>query len=129
MKIVEGNILPQIGIGKYLLNATKEELLCMIGNDYQEKVRKKDTIISIENAKFWISSDGKIDQIGVGKGFLGKYKDTVGIGTTLQEVGEYVEVGDTYELKFEKGICFELEDADDWDELTAPIEFIYVYRV
>ena len=30
------------------------------------------------------------------------------------------------------GICFELEDVDDydddWDELTAPIEWIFVYK-
>jgi len=40
-----------------------------------------------------------------------------------------VEVGDTYEMENEKGICFELEDVDDWEELAAPIEFIYVFRV
>ena len=26
------------------------------------------------------------------------------------------------------GICFELEDVDGWDELTAPIEWIFVYK-
>lgn len=26
------------------------------------------------------------------------------------------------------GICFELEDIDEWDELTTPIEWIFVYR-
>jgi hypothetical protein len=32
-------------------------------------------------------------------------------------------------MEQDKGICFELEDVDDWDELTAPIENIYVFRV
>ena len=36
---------------------------------------------------------------------------------------------DTYELKDIKGICFELEDIDDWDELKAPIDHIYVFRI
>lgn len=133
MKIKEGNVIPNIGIGKYSLNMSKKELLDIIGKDYEERVRKKDSIISIENANFWISSDGKVDQIGVSKGFEGKYKNIIGIGSTLAEIqeklGAYVEAGDTYELEFEKGICFELEDVEDWEELTAPIEFIYVYHI
>jgi len=133
MIIKEGSIIPNVGIGSYLLDITKKELLDIIGNNYKETVRKRDSIISIENAKFWITEDGKIDQIGVTKGFHGTYKNVIGIGSTLTEVkekiGNYVEVGDTYEMENEKGICFELEDVDDWEELTAPIEFIYVFRV
>lgn len=133
MIIKEGNVIPNVGIGKYLLNMSKKELLDIIGDDYKERVRKKDSIISIENANFWLSYDGKVNQIGVSKGFKGKYKNLIGIGSTLAEIqeklGAYVEVGDTYELEFEKGICFELEDVEDWEELTAPIEFIYVFNI
>ena len=28
-----------------------------------------------------------------------------------------------------KGICFELEDIEDWDQLKAPIDHIYVFRI
>lgn len=133
MNITKGDVIPNLRIGNFLLNISKNELLNIIGNNYKERVREKDTIISIENAKFWIAADGKLDQIGVGKGFCGKYKKVIGIGSTLAEVkekvGNYVEVGDTYEMENEKGICFELEDVENWDELTAPIEFIYVFRV
>lgn len=61
----------------------------------------------------------------------------IGIGSTLTDVlkyiGNYKEVYDTYELENILGICFELEDVDEWDwdgdweELAAPIEWIFVY--
>lgn len=74
-----------------------------------------------------------MDQIGVGGDFKGKYKNIIGIGSTLSDVkkfiGDYINEYDTYELEVEKGICFELEDIDDWNELTAPINYIYVFRV
>lgn len=74
-----------------------------------------------------------MDQIGVERDFKGKYKNIIGLGSTLTDVknsvGNYVNVYDTYEMKTDKGICFELEDIDDWDELKAPIEHIYVFRV
>lgn len=133
MKLKDGVIIPGIGIGNIMLDLTKQELIDIIGEDYGERVRENDSIIEIQNAKFWIDNDGKIDQIGVGKDFKGKYNDVIGIGSTLKDVkkyiGNYISVYDTYELESIKGICFELEDIDEWDELTAPIEYIYVFRV
>ena len=65
--------------------------------------------------------------------FKGKYKGIIGLGSTLKDVqqlvGNYVNVYDTYEMINDKGICFELADIDNWGELTAPIEFIFVFRV
>lgn len=62
-----------------------------------------------------------------------KYKGIIGIGSALSDVkkivGNYVQVYDTYEIENEKGICFELEDIDDWNPLIAPIEYIYVFRI
>lgn len=133
MKIENGSIIPGVGIGNVNLNITKNQLLEIIKDDYKERFREIGSVIEIENAKFWISSDGKVDQIGVGGDFAGKYKNIIGIGSTLSDVkkfiGNYVNVYDTYEIEAEKGICFELEDIDDWDELKAPIEYIYVFRV
>ncbi len=132
MKIQDGDIIPAVGISNIKLNSTKEELLKVLKRDFKERFREEDSIIEIENAKFWIASDGKVDQIGVGGDFKGKYRDVIGLGSTLTDVkalvGNYVNVYDTYEMEMDKGICFELEDIDDWDELTAPIEFIYVFR-
>ena len=57
MIIKEGSIIPNVGIGSYLLDITKKELLDIIGNNYKETMRKRDSIISIENTKFWITED------------------------------------------------------------------------
>ena len=133
MKIQDGPIFPDIGINNIRLGITKQELLWTVGYSYQDQSLEIGSIIEIENAKFWIASDGKVDQIGVEKDFRGKYKKLLGLGSTLndlkQYIGDYVQVYDTYELKDIKGICFELEDIDDWDELKAPINHIYVFRL
>ena len=133
MKIERGDIIPAVGISNIKLDSTKEELLKLIGGNFKERFREDDSIIEIENAKFWIAKDGKIDQIGVWGDFEGKYKGVIGLGSTLKDVkelvGNYVNIYDTYEMEVDKGICFELEDIEDWDELRAPIEFIYVFRV
>ncbi|ANU46960.1 hypothetical protein ADH76_29875 [Enterocloster clostridioformis] len=133
MKIDDGPIVPGVGIGNIKLDITREQLLNIIGSDFKERFRENDSVIEVENARFWIAEDNCLDQIGVQKDFTGKYKKYIGIGSTLQDIknyiGEYIQVYDTYELEQEKGICFELEDVDDWNELTAPIEFIYVFRI
>ncbi len=133
MKIQDGPIIPGVGIGNIKLNITKDQLIVLIGNDYKESLLGRGTRIEIENAKFWISEDGKIYQIGVEGDFKGKYKGIIGIGSALSDVkkivGNYVQVYDTYEIEKEKGICFELEDIDDWNPLIAPIEYIYVFRI
>ena len=133
MKIQDGPIIPGVGIGNIKLNITKDQLIVLIGNDYKESLLGRGTRIEIENAKFWISEDGKIYQIGVEGDFKGKYKGIIGIGSALSEVkkfiGNYVQVYDTYEMENEEGICFELEDIDDWDPLVAPIDHIYVFRI
>lgn len=133
MKIDNGPIIPGAGIGNVRLGISREELLKIIGEDFQERSLETGSIITIENANIWIADDGKVDQIGVEKEFGGKYEEVIGLGSTLQDVrqyiGDYVEVYDTYELKGVKGICFELEDIDEWNELKAPIDHIYVFRV
>lgn len=100
MKIENGPILPGVRIGNVSLNITKNQLLEIIKNEYKERFRENDSVIEIENAKFWIASDGKVDQIGVGGDFKGKYKNIIGIGSTLSDVkkfiGDYINVYDTY---------------------------------
>ena len=56
------------------------------------------------------------------------YEGTIGLGSTLcdvkEKIGNYIQNHDTYELEDIKGICFELEDIEDWDQLKAPIDHI-----
>ena len=112
MKINDGDIIPAVRIGNIRLNITKEEPLNLLNGEFKEQFREDDSIIEIENARFWIGGDGKIDQIGVWGDFKGKYKGTIGLGSTLKDVqqlvGNYVNVYDTYEMIDDKGICFEL---------------------
>lgn len=133
MKVENGPIIPGVCIGNIKLGITQEELLKIIDRDYKEQSLEMGAILAIENAKFWIASDGKVDQIGVENNFKGRYKGVIGLGSTLSDlknyIGNYIQVHDTYELENEKGICFELEDVDNWNELTAPMDHIYVFRV
>lgn len=61
MKIKDGEIIPAVGIGNIRLNITKRELLKFLKGDFKERFREDDSIIEIENAKFWISNDGRLD--------------------------------------------------------------------
>ena len=141
MKIKDGEIIPGVSIGEIRLDMTREELLSVIGSDYKE-TEDDVSIIEVENAKFWVSKKyNRLNQIGVMKDFKGRYKNlTIEIGSTLKELtehlGNYVEdeYGYTYEIENILGMCFELEDVEEfenWDEaetLAAPIERIFVYR-
>ena len=141
MKIKDGEIIPGESIGEIRLDMTREELLSVIGSDYME-TEDDVSIIEVENAEFWVSKKyNRLNQIGVMKDFKGRYKNlTIEIGSTLKELtehlGNYVEdeYGYTYEIENIPGMCFELgddEESEDWGEteiLSAPIEYIFVYR-
>lgn len=133
MKIQDGPVIPGVSIGNFKLGMEEEKLLEMLGEDYTTRKREYDVIYSVENAGFWVAEDGKVDQIGVKGDFKGKYREVIGIGSTLSDVkrlvGNYKYVYSTYEMEEDKGICFELEDIEDWDELKAPIEYIFVFRI
>ena len=144
MKIKDGEIIRGVSIGEIRLDMTREELLSVIGSDYME-TEDDVSIIEVENAEFWVSKKyNRLNQIGVMKDFKGRYKNlTIEIGSTLKELtehlGNYVdyEYEDVYEIENIPGLCFELRDdeeddeSEDWGEteiLSAPIEYIFVYR-
>jgi hypothetical protein len=56
----------------------------------------------------------------------------MGIGSTLADVERYIgrweEELDVYILPDYPGICFELRDEDEWNELKTPIEYISIYK-
>lgn len=133
MKIKDGRIVPGKSIGIYRLGIKKSELLQLLSNEFKTNGGKYgDEIISIENARFWLNKDDVLYQIGVSKGFEGGYDNIIKIGATLkiiqEKYGGYEEIHDTYSIRGIGGMCFELEDVEEWSEETAPIEWIYVYK-
>lgn len=135
MKILDGKIFPGEGIEKYKLGMDVERIVACLNNEYVKQEREDGScVIIIDNAKFWFNSKKKLIQIGVTGEFHGKYDGKIGIGDTLSDVqkkvGAFYEEGDDYLIKGIDGIAFELSDevGDDWDELTAPIEWIYIYK-
>ncbi len=132
MKLIHGEIEPNIGIGELKIGEGKEQILKLCSSSFKLWERGDGfSTYTFENFKLWFDVDGKLQQIGVTKGFLDGYNN-VHIGDTLSDVkkiyDKYDEDGDVYLIPGVDGICFELEDVDDWNELTAPIEWIYVYK-
>lgn len=135
MELISGEIEPGIRISNYLIGSKKEDVISNLGNNYKVWEREDGEdgfcIYTMENFKLWFGVNGELEQIGVTKGFHGNYQ-SICIGATMQDVvkqfGGYENDGDTYLISGLDGICFELEDVEDWDELTAPIEWIFVYK-
>lgn len=132
MKLICGEIEPGIRISDFLIGSKKEDVINKL--DDNAKVWEREDgfcIYTLDNFKLWFGVNGELEQIGVTKGFIGNYK-SICIGTTMQEVrtqfGQYENDGDVYLISGLDGICFELEDVEDWDEMTAPIEWIFVYK-
>ena len=91
-------------------------------------------VYNAENAMFFFNKDNRLYQVGVTIGFTSKLDDCIGIGSTMADVkikyGGYYEEYDDYLIDGLEGIYFELGDTDeddDWDELAAPIKWIFVY--
>lgn len=132
MQLINGEVEPGKRISNYLIGSKKEDVLSNLDDAYKVWERGDGyCIYTLDNFKLWFGVNGELEQIGVTKGFCGNYK-SVCIGMNMRDVekkfGGYENDGDVYVIPGLEGICFELEDVDDWDELTAPIEWIYVYR-
>ena len=135
MKIREGNIIPNVGIGQFLLGMTNKELEQYISEYSIEHRANGIKVYRIENAMFFFDKADILTQIGVSAGFEGKYQDHIGIGNTIKDLNK---LGfECYEDKYDylisdvDGIAFELGDTDsdyDWDEKEALIEWIFVYK-
>lgn len=134
MIIQEGKVIPNVGIGPFLLGMSSKELENII-SDYTTENRVNNVrVYHVENAQFFFDENDALQQVGVSLGFESKYLDVIGIGDTLKELTklgyEYYEEFDDYLIRGVDGICFELGDTDsdyDWNEKEAPIEWIFVY--
>ena len=147
MKLEDSKIIAGDRIGNVYLGMTYEKFCNLYGyNDKSEEnsIRFK---ITLENFSVWFTSDKKIiNEIIVFGDFKGKFKNTIGIGSTLTDVEKYIgdyyepyEIVPTYALKDCDGICFELLDIDaltddyieyDYDaiEKLLPIEYITIFK-
>ena len=134
MKMISGAVEPGIRIGDFHIGGDRTEIISKLGEpcEYRENGSRM-KIYSYDNFALWFDSNDRLDQIGVTKGFCGDYK-SITVGSTMGDVKkifgqfESEDIMCTYTIVGVDGICFELEDNDDWDELTTPIEWIYVYR-
>ena len=133
MKLIDGAIIPNVGISNIYLGISRETLISNIGLDFKTRLIDSGCIIEIDNAKFWIDKMDTIYQISVFGDFNGKLFNCIGINSSLEDVlkniGKYKYEPYCYTLLNYPGICFELEDVDNWCELKTPIEFISVFKI
>lgn len=132
MGIENGNIYPGKGISNVHLGMTYRQICAMFPNENLIDQTYATKVVKLDNAKLWFDKEDILYQITVFGSFLGKMAGTIGIGSTLKDIkrngGQYSDEFGVYILKEHKGICFELEDADEGIEEERKIEYISVYK-
>ncbi|WP_102272009.1 hypothetical protein [Cytobacillus massiliigabonensis] len=128
-----GEIIPGERIGIFRLGCKVETFKKNLTNQYQIEDREGKYIILEENFKFWVDKTSEtITQITVFNKFQGRFKERIGIGSTLDELQRYIgnwqEQFGVYIIPEYPGICFELLDEECWDECKSPIEYISIYN-
>ena len=130
-----GDIIPGKGIGKLRLGMSRAQVEETI-KEYTVDARCATDVLMCGDVQIWVHKEkDAVTQILVEGSFKGKFAGIIGIGSTLSDVQnllhlEWYDDLDATHLKGVPGICFELVDTDDeydWDELTAPIEYISVF--
>lgn len=135
MMIKDGNIVPGKGIYPFFIGMLSEELIKMLNGEHSIENRRDGVfVLSVENAKFFFNKKKRLYQIGVSYGFESKFEGKIGIGNTMTDILKayegYFKEYDLYLIKGIDNLSFELGDTDDaeeWNELEAPIEWIWVY--
>lgn len=128
-------IVPGQRVDVVFLSDSMDEIVCKLSNysmTWEELPLHR--VLQAGPYKVWFDkATGKACQISVGKGFQGLFLSSVGIGGTLRALknvaGSLRDENGAYHVDRYPGICFELEDVDDWAEETAPIEFITIFPV
>lgn len=113
-KLIAGDIIPGEGISILKLGMSKEEVFQVIGNEYETDDWGH---LYIENAAIIFNKQGNVRILSVFDDFEGKFMGKIGIGNTLEEIGErigeYKEIYETdflYTLTEYPGITFQLDD-------------------
>lgn len=130
---IDNDIVPAMRIGMYHIGWTYDELIEHLSEGFKQKELEQHSTLQTSNIKFWISKGSRtVTQIMAYDRFDGKFFKEIGIGSCLKDITrlgiEYKQNDYVYELPAFPGICFELKDIDEWDELTAPIEYISIYE-
>lgn len=130
-----GNIIPSKCIGSIHLGMNMEQVNKLVSIDKVENLQNC-YVLQSKNIKIWINKENdKVTQVLVEDKFKGKYKDVIGIGSTLQDIQNKLKLNwyedlDCYFLHGIDGICFELGDSGNnyhWYEEIAPIVAISVF--
>lgn len=134
--LCSGEIVPEKGIGSLKLGMSSEEIRSVI-SDFEIEHIETSSVFICGDVRIWVDKEmDRCTQILVKNGFKGKYNNKIGLGMTLTDINkmgwEWYEDLDAYFIKEISGICFELADAEDdddeWNELTAPIVYITVFK-
>ncbi|MFB7817180.1 hypothetical protein NBRC13296_06720 [Paenibacillus chitinolyticus] len=126
-------IINGVSVGPYELGWGLQELKEKISiSGFVEEELDNHYTITTNTLKFWVEKEqGEITQITVSGEYEGKFLGKIGVGNRLSDLNDldikWIKEDYVYKLPDYPGICFELEDIDDWDELLAPIEFISIY--
>lgn len=132
----EGDIMPGVGIGVIRLGMNLKQLEEIVGGEYNVDDREDYTVLVCDDVWIWVNKErDAATQILVCDGFAGKYAGCIGIGSTLSDVKRMLNVDwhdelDVFVLNDAPGMCFELDEMDEyeeWDELIAPITMISVF--
>lgn len=121
-------------MGRYQLGWTMEDLKKEIYGDFTEEYLENHYTLTTENLKFWILKEREvISQIMAFGSYSGKFLECIGIGNNMLDLSRigvrYNKEDYVYTLQDYPGICFELEDIDEWNELIAPIEYISIFNI
>ena len=130
-------IIPGESVGEYKLGMTYHKLIktIQLENIAYKKIVLPTCIKIVTKNMVFLLVNNVIMQITVYGDFKGTFNDTIGIGSSLADVKEYIgdiktgeyDIVPTYELRDISGICFELKDEDNCDEYKEPIDAISIY--
>ncbi|MBW4082941.1 hypothetical protein [Paenibacillus sp. S150] len=131
---MDNDIVPAKRIGMYHIGWTYDRLVEHLSEGFEQRELELHITLQTNVIKLWVSKATRmVTQILVFDRFEGKFLNKIGIGNCLEDVTqlgiEYRQNDYVYELPDFPGICFELEDIDEWDELTAPIKYISIYEI
>ncbi|MGF7031831.1 hypothetical protein J2T17_002745 [Paenibacillus mucilaginosus] len=130
-----GDIVPAKSIGCFEIGSNRNKIVSLFGGNYETEARTNCSVIQTENLWFWIDHTDLVFQIRAFNGFCGTLGGKIGIGNTLVDVENHFGKCNyekyIYLISNIPGICFELKDTEDydeeWNEMSAPIESIYVF--
>jgi hypothetical protein len=130
---MNNSIIPATKIGGIYIGWTYDRVVENLTKGFKREELNQYITLQAIDVEIWIDKiDEKVTQIMACDKFEGEFLGEIGIGDCLGDLLKlgvrYKYIDYVYELPDFPGICFELEDVEDWSELTAPIRFISIYK-